>query len=212
MCAPTTRSTLALALSYVAACSGSNAPVASSPAPPPLTSPELGAPPPGPVRQSEPLEPARAATPHCSPADWSARTLAPLLRPGKTANTSRRDQAGAAGLVAAPECTDAPAGATSGSAAAVVMDGVEIQLASVSPAGSSGRGWTGNQCGFHLRLADGTGSEVHLGPEQVPPFNTISARLCVRAVLSQLGNTALNTRPSYSRCRYERAMVSNWKA
>jgi hypothetical protein len=56
-----------------------------------------------------------------------------------------------------------------------VLDGVEIHLASATPAGSTGRRWTGNQCAFDVRLADGSGATVRLGPEDVPPFNAITA-------------------------------------
>jgi hypothetical protein len=120
-------------------------------------------------------EPLTLATPsECAAADWSARKLPPLLRPGKKATPSELDRAGSAQLVFDAECTDAPAGAAPGSPAPVV-DGVELRLASVTPAGSSGRGWSGNQCAFDVRLADGAGKTARLGPERVPPFTTISA-------------------------------------
>src|SRR4051812_36701090 len=51
----------------------------------------------------------------CAVADWSARTLPPLLRPGKKATPSELDRAGSAQLVFDTECTDAPAGAAPGS-------------------------------------------------------------------------------------------------
>jgi len=125
--------------------------------------------------QPAPLQPAPPAAPRCSPADWSPRALAPLLERGKTASASQRDRPTAAQLAFTTECTDAPGGASPVAPAAAVIDGVEIRLASAAPAGSSGRGWTGNQCAFDLRLADGAGAGVRLGPERVPPFNTISA-------------------------------------
>jgi len=55
------------------------------------------------------------------------------------------------------------------------LDGVEIRLAGATPAGSTKRRWTGNQCTFDVRLADGSGSSVRLGAGEIPPFTTISA-------------------------------------
>jgi hypothetical protein len=113
--------------------------------------------------------------PECAPADWSARTLPPLLGPGQKPKPGELDRPGSAQLVFDAECTDAPAGAAQGRPAPVVLDGVELRLAGATPAGSSGRGWSGNQCAFDVRLADGAGKTTHLGPQQVPPFTTISA-------------------------------------
>lgn len=56
-----------------------------------------------------------------------------------------------------------------------MLDGVEIHLISATPAGSSGRKWTGNQCAFDIRLADGSGATIRVGPDEVPPFSTVSA-------------------------------------
>jgi hypothetical protein len=56
-----------------------------------------------------------------------------------------------------------------------VLDGVEIHLISATPAGSSGRKWTGNQCAFDIRLAVGSGATIRVGPDEVPPFSTVSA-------------------------------------
>ena len=111
----------------------------------------------------------------CSPADWSSRSLAPLLKPGKSPARSHADRPGARQLVFDSECTDAPNGPRFKSPPSVVLDGVEVQLASARPAGSSGRSWTGNQCTFDLRLADGSGSAVHLGADDIPPFTTVNA-------------------------------------
>ena len=136
-------------------------------------------------RGSEPEKPPIAARqeplaiasepPHCSPADWSVRPLAPLLKPGKTASPSQRDRQGARQPAFNSECTDAPDGPRRGSPPAVVLDGVEIRLAGATPAGSTGRRWTGNQCAFEFRLADGSGSAVRLGADDVPPFNAVTA-------------------------------------
>ena len=73
------------------------------------------------------------------------------------------------------ECTDAPGGPRSESPPAVVLDGVEIRLVNATPAGSTKRRWTGNQCTFDVRLADGAGSTVRLGPGDIPPFTTVTA-------------------------------------
>jgi hypothetical protein len=113
--------------------------------------------------------------PHCSPADWSARSLAPLLAPGKRASRSQPDLRGVRRAAFTSECTDAPQGSRSESPPTVVLDGVEIHLAGATPAGSSGRRWTGNQCVFDVRLADGAGSAVRLGADEIPPFTAITA-------------------------------------
>lgn len=128
-----------------------------------------------------PAEPATSsavavATPaSCAAADWSPRVLPPLLAPGKRPAPSEGDRLGAAQLVFDAECTDAPGGAAKDAPAAVIIDGVELRLADATPAGSSGRGWSGNQCAFDVRLADGSGKSTRLGPQEVPPFTTISA-------------------------------------
>lgn len=119
--------------------------------------------------------PAATGPSACVPADWSARKLAPLLRPGKTPNPARADRHGAALLVFKEQCTDSPEGAAAEAPAPVVIDGVEVRLVEATPAGSSGRGWAGAQCAFELRLADRVGAPVRLGAREVPPFTTISA-------------------------------------
>ena len=58
--------------------------------------------------------------------------------------------------------------------APIVLDGVELRVVSVTPAGSSGRGWAGNQCGVDVRLADGSGATVRLAAAQVPPFTSVT--------------------------------------
>lgn len=72
-------------------------------------------------------------------------------------------------------CTDSPDARQEVPSAPLIIDGVEVRVLSATPAGSSGRAWQGNRCAFSLRLADGGGTAVELGPEQVPPFNTITA-------------------------------------
>jgi hypothetical protein len=114
-----------------------------------------------------------AVVPVCTPADWSPRSLAPLLEPGKTADPSRPDQVGS-DVRSFEACGDGPNGPGAGTGGAVI-DGVGVRIAGVTPAGSSGRGWPGNQCSFELRLASGAGQRVVLGPEVVPPFNAITS-------------------------------------
>jgi len=111
----------------------------------------------------------------CAAADWTSRARPPLLKAGKGPACPRSDRNGAAETLFLAQCSDSPTGPGAAPAAPIVIDGVELRLASTSPAGTSGRGWTGNQCTFELRLADGSGKAVLLGAEDVPPFNTVSA-------------------------------------
>jgi hypothetical protein len=111
--------------------------------------------------------------PTCAPADWSPRSLPPLLEPGKTSDPTRADQVGS-DVRGFEECGDGPNGPGAGTGGAVI-DGVGVRVAGITPAGSSGRRWPGNQCSFELRLASGAGQRVLLGPEMVPPFNTITS-------------------------------------
>jgi hypothetical protein len=74
-----------------------------------------------------------------------------------------------------PECTDAPEGPRRTSPPSVVIDGVEIRLASATPAGTTGRRWSGNRCAFDVRLADGSGPTLSLGSNDIPPFTTVTA-------------------------------------
>jgi hypothetical protein len=122
---------------------------------------------------SEPLSPRAGVVPSCTPADWSPRTLSPLLEAGKVPDTSRPDQAGSE-VRGFEECGDGPNGPGAGKGGAVI-DGVSVRVAAVTPAGTSGRAWPGNQCSFELRLADGAGQRVVLGPGVVPPFNTLTS-------------------------------------
>lgn len=119
--------------------------------------------------------PKLAPPPACSPADWAPRTLPALLERGKGPQSGRADQAGAARVMFDAECTDSPNGPGANPNESAEVDGLVIQLRTATPAGSSGRGWSGNQCSFSLRLADGSGSPVELGGSDVPPFNTINA-------------------------------------
>lgn len=145
----------------------------SEPHPAPIDSTTTVEPrPPAPAREA-PLVVA-AEPPHCSPADWTALRLPPLLKPGKTAS-SRADRNGARQVVFDAECTDAPQGPRHTSPPTVVIDGVEIRLVSAAPAGTTGRRWPGNQCGFDVRLADGSGPTLPLGPGDIPPFTTVNA-------------------------------------
>ncbi|HET9931396.1 MAG TPA: hypothetical protein VFQ35_11935 [Polyangiaceae bacterium] len=123
----------------------------------------------------------------CKPADWTPRELPPLLERGKGAPSSsacarpgcaestRPDQAGPGGALLERACTDSPEVTAGPAPAPVVVDGVELRVLSTTPAGKSGRNWAGNRCAFGLRLADGSGTAVELGPEHVPAFNTITA-------------------------------------
>jgi hypothetical protein len=136
----------------------------------------------------EPVAPATAAQapadevlavtpppPACAPADWSPRRLPPLLERGKRINAERPDQLGAEQLLFDDECTDSPRGPPGGSSAPLVVDGVSVALASRKSAGTSGRGWSGDQCQFEVRLADGSGKPTLLGEQHVPPLTTITA-------------------------------------
>jgi hypothetical protein len=98
-----------------------------------------------------------------------------LLKPGKAAKASQADQLGASQLLFDAECTDAPRGPSGDGALPALVDGVELRLTGAVPAGSSKRGWSGNQCSFELRLADGAGKVVRLGAQEIPPFTTINA-------------------------------------
>lgn len=111
----------------------------------------------------------------CTPADWSPRALPPLLEVGKSSTHSRADQSGNEQLLFDAECTDAPDGPRQASSAPQVVDGVVVELAQRSPAGKSGRGWSGDQCQFVVKLADGSGKPTRLGAQDVPPFTTITA-------------------------------------
>lgn len=143
-----------------------------------LPSPEPAAPNPAaatPPPQQERTAVIATSPPSCAPADWSQHKLAPLLAPGKKPGSSRPDRAGATGLLFDAECTDSPNGPGASAASPVVVDGVEVRLVGAAPAGTTGRGWAGNQCRFEVRLADGAGVPVRLGDAEVPPFTTVTA-------------------------------------
>jgi hypothetical protein len=111
----------------------------------------------------------------CQPADWSPRSLTPLLAPGKSADPSRPDRAAGGPLAFEAECSDAPDPRPASAGRSLVVDGVSVRLLGATPAGKSGRQWPGNQCTFALSLADGSGRTLELGADRVPPFNTISS-------------------------------------
>lgn len=113
--------------------------------------------------------------PVCEPANWEARLLPPLLQVAKAPLRQEPDRLGARQLLFDAACSDAPNGPRTNGAELETVDGVSVRLRSAVPAGSTGRGWRGNQCSFELRAADGSGQPVLLGPDQVPPFNTIQA-------------------------------------
>jgi hypothetical protein len=98
-----------------------------------------------------------------------------LLEPSRRAKRDAPDQQGSNQLLFDAECSDSPNGPRPGLPAPVALDGVEVRLTAVAAAGTSGRGWLGNQCSFELRAQDGSGKPVTLGPAQVPPFNVITA-------------------------------------
>lgn len=145
-------------------------PVSAPPAAPPVASALAAAPP---VASAPPAAPLVLARAECKPADWTPRSLPALLEKGKGAPSARADQAPSP-RVRLDSCTDAPDGAPLEPTQPLVVDGVEIRVRSVAPAGTSGRNWRGNRCTFELRLADGSGAPVVLGKEHVPPFNTIT--------------------------------------
>jgi hypothetical protein len=117
--------------------------------------------------------------PRCVAGDWSARALTPLLGPGKTASPAQRDRPGSERVAFPVECGDSPQPLSEADAprlelAPVVLDGVELRVVSATPAGSSGRGWAGNQCMVDVRLADGTGATVRLAAAEMPPFTSVT--------------------------------------
>jgi hypothetical protein len=101
--------------------------------------------------------------------------LGPLLSPGKGPAAPRPDQLGAEQLLFDAECTDGPNGPRGGASAPQVVDGVSVALVQRTPAGKSGRGWSGDQCQFEVKLADGAGKPTLLAETHVPPLTTITA-------------------------------------
>jgi len=124
---------------------------------------------------------ASSDVPRCEPFDWNSRTLPALLRPiepgqlAHAARASRADQAAAEQGAFESECQDAPDGPSERSPTRRALDGIVFDLLSTTPAGKSGRAWSGNQCAFSAHLADGSGTTVRFGAPEVPPFNSISA-------------------------------------
>ncbi|HVY28888.1 MAG TPA: hypothetical protein VHB79_20165 [Polyangiaceae bacterium] len=123
-------------------------------------------------------EPAAASgvlAPACTAANWDARALPPLLAAGKEPQRAEPERGGASQLLFDADCSDSPNGPSQSSSATTTVDGVEVRLTRAAAAGTTGRGWSGNQCSFELRAADGSGAPVVLGPDLVPPFNPITA-------------------------------------
>lgn len=125
-----------------------------------------------------------AAASPCTPADWSARELPPLLRavPMKTvaaAVTKAPDQVRVweRRLIDADGCDDSP----SGRVARDLLErrgeraGVEARVVDRRDAGKSGRDWAGGQCSYGVRFAGGAGPLILLGPAEVPPYNELTA-------------------------------------
>src|SRR4051794_9049344 len=157
---PSRAGTFASSFALISACASSGprtpAPPQPSPAALQVVSPpgELAASTAPRAPESSPAAPPRAplalAARSCTPADWSARKLEQLLTPGSRGNPAYSDRAPVETPAFEAECTDAPYG-PSGTGAPVIIDGVALELAGVSPAGVSGRHWSGNQCRFRLR-------------------------------------------------------------
>lgn len=111
----------------------------------------------------------------CAPGNWEARPLPPLLASSKKPVRTEPDRNGSSQLLFDADCSDSPNGPSQSSASQVVVDGVAVRLTRATAAGVTGRGWTGNQCFFELSAADSSGRAVALGPDLVPPFNSITA-------------------------------------
>jgi hypothetical protein len=115
------------------------------------------------------------ARPTCPPFDWKPRSLAPILTPGKTPNTALADRMDTDALAFEAACADSPIGPPSNSVRPYLRDSVELSVKGAVPAGTSGRQWSGNQCTFEVKFNDGSGRTVELGPDVVPPFNSITS-------------------------------------
>ncbi len=153
-------------------------PIASEPASPQPGAAEMPPPNLEPKSASKPRsEQERVlAVPGCEGADWSDHSLPALLKPGKSPNRSWPDQKPTTANAFYDECSDNPRGRPKVKlGAVVVIGGIELRLTNAEPAGSTGRGWEGNQCSFEVRLAGGSGRPVKLGPEQIPPFTYITS-------------------------------------
>ncbi len=152
-----------------------SAPSASEPVP--TASERAPAPPDVPAVPPDEATPSHSAGvwPACQSSDWTKRSLPALLEPGKTANPEWPDQPSATAGAFDRTCSDSPSGPREADSGVVLLDGVEVRLTEVAPAGLSGRQWPGNQCTFELRLADGSGRPVELGPDEVPPFTSVTS-------------------------------------
>ncbi|HYQ42056.1 MAG TPA: hypothetical protein VER11_08810 [Polyangiaceae bacterium] len=151
---------------------------------PPSASPRTrtsSTPPPASASPTPAAQIAASVVPRCEAFDWAPRALSPLLRPIKpghfehAAGGKQPDQAAAEQGAFESECQDAPDGPSERSPTSVTLDGIAFELTSTTLAGKSGRGWLGNQCAFSARLADGSGTAVHLAAPELPPFNSIRA-------------------------------------
>jgi hypothetical protein len=111
----------------------------------------------------------------CPVFDWSKRSLEPILTPGKKPNPALSDRMDTDALAFEGACADAPVRPPSDSLPPYVRNGVKLSVKRADPAGTSGRKWVGNQCTFELELNDGSGRSVELGPDVVPPFNSITS-------------------------------------
>ncbi len=163
-------------------CHGGSALVAGAPAQATAPAPTAAAPEPVAPQLAEapaqrPDEPTAviAVPPQCSAADWTPRALPPLLKPGSTAKSSEPDRPASPHLTLAPQCSDEPGWPRKRTPTAVLHDGVVVELIDEDDAGKSGRGWPGSQCDFVVKLADGSGAEVELTDQHIPPFTSVTS-------------------------------------
>ncbi len=137
----------------------------------------------------------QAEAPACTAGDWNAKRLPPLLRSG-TRTTAVYDESRDdtktdalpkivenvgehfADILGIGLCEDAPSPIEKQTNQQLTLaNGVNVAITHVAPAGKSGRGWYGNQCAYHVRLADGSGKGVDLAGTAIPPFTTIASVL-----------------------------------
>ena len=161
---------MGIGVAFLSACGGTaspSAPPVVSQGPQGETTATSSADPPGgaPVRRD------------CSPAKQPSRSLRPLLKAGKRPNPKYADRAGVAFPRVDWGCTDDPEGAPTGRGFGAVIDGVEVRVNAMTPAGKSGRGWPGNQCTFTLQQSSDEFFKlsVPLGTNVVPPFNGLTS-------------------------------------
>jgi len=168
---------------FAAGCGGERASAATSTPSPNAASKGEGAVPSTTTEPPSPATPSVAATADagvlearrtCPPFDWSPRALTPILTPGKKPNPSLADQMDTDRLAFEGPCADSPVGPPGDWVPPYVRDGVEFSVKRAEPAGTSERRWSGNQCTFEVKFKDGSGRPVELGPDVVPPFNSIT--------------------------------------